>query len=162
MRTLTIATALTTLLMAAAALILMLAYDGATAGPVPDVVVNTIHDPGDGICDDDCTLREAIPAANLTPGTTIVFNIPGCPPACTISLVADDLPPVSANGTVIDGTSEPDYNNTPIVIVDGSVLASGEAGIYLWACAASLVGNAGGRPCASHAGEGVRGAGSDG
>ncbi|HUF54340.1 MAG TPA: right-handed parallel beta-helix repeat-containing protein [Dehalococcoidia bacterium] len=135
MRTLTIAAALTTLVIAAAALVLVLAYDDASAGPVPpDLVVNTIDDPGDGNCDvAECTLREAITAANLAPGSTIVFNIPGCPPACTISPPTDDLPAVTADGTVIDGTSEPDYANTPIVIVDGSALASGEAGIYLWA-----------------------------
>lgn len=41
--------------------------------------VTSIIDPGDGVCNAaDCTLREAIEAANVSPGAEeIVFNIPG-------------------------------------------------------------------------------------
>src|SRR5205807_10664088 len=45
-------------------------------------IVNSTADPGTGVCDDvECTLREAITAANAHAGTdTIVFNIPGTGP----------------------------------------------------------------------------------
>lgn len=69
---------------------------GATAvtlGPAPvPFVVNSVADPGTGTCDlTECTLREAIDAANATSGAdTIEFNIPlaqctGPGGACTIA-----------------------------------------------------------------------------
>lgn len=92
--------------------------DGADAVNSTYTVTN-VDDPGDGSCDATCSLRDAITLANGNPNHTIAFDIAGCPPACTIS-VASGLPDITANGTHIDGTTEPNYAGTPIVIVDGT------------------------------------------
>src|SRR4030095_3590474 len=56
-------------------------------------VVTKTADTNDGVCDADCSLREAVVAANTNAGADVVtFNIPssdtGCTPAnvCTIRL----------------------------------------------------------------------------
>jgi len=67
----------------------------------PSFVVNTTGDPGgDGFCSaDECTLREAITAANAAAGTdTITFDIPGAGPH-TISLLTA-LPNISTNTNI--------------------------------------------------------------
>ncbi|HNB64921.1 MAG TPA: DUF4347 domain-containing protein, partial [Rhodocyclaceae bacterium] len=67
------------------------------------------------------SLREAITAANATAGTdTIRFSIPDALAggAHTLSL-ATDLPTVT-DAVVIDGTTEPDFAGTPVVVLDGS------------------------------------------
>ena len=67
------------------------------------------------------SLREAITAANATAGTdTIRFSIPDAlaGSAHTLSL-ATDLPTVT-DAVVIDGTTEPDFAGTPVVVLDGS------------------------------------------
>lgn len=83
------------------------------------IIVVTNVDDVDNICNENCTLREAINAANSTPGSTITFNIPSCPAGCTIVL-GGALPTVTANGTTIDGTSEPDFAGIPLIEIDGS------------------------------------------
>jgi CSLREA domain-containing protein len=61
--------------------------------------VTSASDPGDGVCDSTCTLREAIAAANAAAGDDsiifdpVVFNTPQ-----TISLQNDSLPTVQNNG----------------------------------------------------------------
>ena len=92
--------------------------DGADAVNSTYFVTN-VDDPGDGSCDATCSLRDAITLANANPNHTIAFDIAGCPPACTIS-VASGLPDITGTGTHIDGTTEPNYAGTPIVIVDGT------------------------------------------
>ena len=84
--------------------------------------VNSANDATDpeGCDDTHCSLREAITKANTNGFDTIIaFNLSNCPPACTIS-PQTTLPNVSADDTVIDGTTEPDYDGTPIVTIDGS------------------------------------------
>lgn len=68
--------------------------------------VNSTADPGDGVCDaTQCTLREAITAANATPGLdTIAFNIPGSGPH-TIQ-PASALPTIT-DPVTIDGYTQP-------------------------------------------------------
>jgi CSLREA domain-containing protein len=53
--------------------------DGACdVGSYEHLVVTSIVDPGDGVCDADCTLREALIAANTTPGADVItFNTDG-------------------------------------------------------------------------------------
>jgi len=64
------------------------------------------------------SLREAILAADNTPGTnTIAFNIPGSGPQ-TISL-ASALPAIT-NAVTIDGSSQPGFTGTPLVRIDGN------------------------------------------
>ena len=82
--------------------------------PAPLVVTKTA-DTDDGVCDSDCSLREAITASNNFPGAdTIQFDIPGsdlgCNPTtgvCTISLsvLLGALPAISAPVT-IDGYTQ--------------------------------------------------------
>jgi CSLREA domain-containing protein len=69
--------------------------------------VNSMVDPGNGVCNvTQCTLREAIDAANTNPGAdTIEFDIPGAGPH-TISPVGSSLPEITKPVT-IDGYSEP-------------------------------------------------------
>jgi CSLREA domain-containing protein len=81
-------------------------------------VVNATADPGDGQCepvspDHDCTLREAMTAANLHPGSMIRFEIPtsgpnadsGCVSGlCTISPTSN-LPPIT-KPVFIDGYTQ--------------------------------------------------------
>ncbi|NJN15410.1 MAG: CSLREA domain-containing protein, partial [Oscillochloris sp.] len=67
--------------------------------------VNSSADPGDGTCDGtECTLREAITAANATAGAdTITFAIPGAGPHEIV--LAGGLPAVSETLT-IDGLTQ--------------------------------------------------------
>src|SRR3954470_509598 len=87
------------------------------------LTVNTTADDDDGTCAPltqltDCTLREAITASNATAGVadTIAFNIPGAGPH-TVA-VASDLPRIT-DPVVIDGTTEPDFSGSPVVVVTG-------------------------------------------
>ncbi len=83
------------------------------------LTVNSAADPGDGFClAAECTLREAIDAANTVVGLdTIAFNIPG-PGPHTIS-PGSALPTIT-DSVIIDGTSEPDFAGTPIIELDGT------------------------------------------
>jgi CSLREA domain-containing protein len=83
-------------------------------------LVTTTDDPGDGNCaTNGCTLREAITAANsdITPDTDIInFSLPGSGPYV--------ISPTSALPTItqpisLDGTSEPEYDGDPLVVIDG-------------------------------------------
>jgi CSLREA domain-containing protein len=81
------------------------AYESAKQ-PGPTFVVNSLEDSNDGACDiapgGNCTLREAINAANsLTGANTISFNLDG-----EIGLLSS-LPVISdASGLTIDGTGQ--------------------------------------------------------
>jgi len=86
--------------------------------------------PSDGVCDTDdsagdgpCTLRAAIEQANATPNIDastpdgIDFDIPGSGPHV---IEPDSYRPQVAEAVVIDGTSEPDYTGSPVVVLDGA------------------------------------------
>jgi len=80
--------------------------------------VNAADDLDDGSCDDShCSLREAINAANANPGAdSITFNIPGPGPHV---IMLTDLLTISDNQTYIDGSSQPGYSGSPIIVLDG-------------------------------------------
>jgi hypothetical protein len=84
-----------------------------------NVVTNTL-DVGLG------SLRAAIYYANDHPGTTIHFNIPTNDPGFSNGVytiyTTGELPPLVANGTVIDATTQPGYTNHPVVALNGSKL----------------------------------------
>jgi CSLREA domain-containing protein len=82
-------------------------------------VVNSTADPGDGVCNaTECTLREAINAANATANTdTLQFNIPGTG-AHTIQPTSP-LPTIT-NPVIMDGTTQPGYSGTPLIVLDGT------------------------------------------
>ena len=89
----------------------------AAAGPF---VVNTNNDVDDGLCDFvHCSLREAINAANLSPGNQIWFNIPGGG-VHVISVGSScggcQLPDVTAP-TAIRGDTQPGYAGSPLIEV---------------------------------------------
>ncbi|MCJ7667208.1 MAG: CSLREA domain-containing protein, partial [Anaerolineae bacterium] len=102
------------------------------------VTVNSTTDPGDGICNStECTLREAINAANAFAGENIIsFNIPinspGCNGVtCTITL-SSDLPAINglSTGTTIDGTTQAFYQGDtnpygPEIEISGESLGPG-------------------------------------
>lgn len=80
--------------------------------------VTKTADTNDGTCDTDCSFREAISAANAG-GTaaSIHFSIPG---SGTHSIQLNSgLPAISAPVT-IDGTSQPSYNGTLLIEINGS------------------------------------------
>ncbi|MGB5933399.1 MAG: CSLREA domain-containing protein [Anaerolineae bacterium] len=88
-------------------LLCLLAALGTATGSPDTFIVNSTADPGDGTCDaTECTLREAIDAANAIPGSDIEFNIPitdtgymvsGITGTWTISLTSS-LPTLSGRG----------------------------------------------------------------
>ena len=80
--------------------------------------VNAADDVDDGACDDShCSLREAVNAANANPGAdSITFDIPG--PGPHVILMTDMLT-VSDDQTRIDGSSQPGYPGSPIIVLDG-------------------------------------------
>jgi CSLREA domain-containing protein len=89
------------------------------------LTVNTADDHDDGVCStSDCTLREAIRAANaqLGPDTIRFAVLSG---AQTIHLVSA-LPAVTDTAT-IDGTTQPGWFAPPLITIDGSGIASNGA-----------------------------------
>jgi CSLREA domain-containing protein len=86
--------------------------------------VNSIADPGVGTCDpEQCTLREAIVAANGNAGAdTIAFEIPGS--GVHTIVVGDDLPVIQQT-TLVDGTTEDDYAGTPLIEINGAAVVNG-------------------------------------
>lgn len=80
--------------------------------------VNAADDVDDGSCDDShCSLREAINAANANPGAdSITFDIPG--PGPHVILLTGMLT-ISDDETRIDGSSQPGYSGSPVIVLDG-------------------------------------------
>src|SRR6476661_9463090 len=79
--------------------------------------VTKTADTNDNVCDADCSLREAIIAANNNPGQdTIAFSIGSGPK--TISPTSA-LPTISES-VIIDGTTQPGFAGSPIIELDGS------------------------------------------
>ena len=82
--------------------------------------VNSTADPGDGICGaSECTLREAISAANAAPGTDTINFDPAVFSPGTIAPTIP-LPPLTNAGITIDGSGSS-------VTLDGSLLNPGIA-----------------------------------
>ena len=89
------------------------------------LTVTSAADPGDGVCDETCTLRDAILEANARPGPDRIEFAIGSGPA-TIR-PRQPLPFLEDPGTVVDGTSQPGYAGRPLIMLDGrnAPLASG-------------------------------------
>jgi len=89
------------------------------------VVTNT----SDGPSPSPFSLRWAILQVNAATGPgAIQFNIPGGG-VQSIQLTSP-LPPI-VNPVVIDGTTEPEHQNSPLIQLDGSQLASGSDGLVI-------------------------------
>ena len=69
------------------------------------LTVNSTADPGDGVCDaTECTLREAIAAANANPGTDMIeFNLSGAGPH---TIQPTSALPAITDPVVIDGYTQ--------------------------------------------------------
>ena len=90
--------------------------------------VNTLDDHNDGTCNaSDCTLREAINAANSTPGhDTIVFTVTGVIPITTSLPTLSDT---DNSGVTINGDTNGD--GVPDVALYGSGTTTGTSGIRI-------------------------------
>jgi hypothetical protein len=90
---------------------------GPPAVPLTNIVTTTA-DVGPG------SLRAAIYYATDHPGTTVKFNIPTSDPGYSNGVfnihLTGHLPPLVANGMVIDGSTQPGFTNQPVIVVDAS------------------------------------------
>jgi CSLREA domain-containing protein len=108
-----------------------------SAGParaaLVQYAVDSADDHDDGSCSaGDCTLREAILAANLDgQDSLILFNIPG--PGPHVITVTSLLPPLTENGTTIDGMTQPGYGPGPAVVLAGDYTIPVPVGLEIWA-----------------------------
>ncbi len=94
------------------------------------LTVNKVADSDDGACTtNDCTLREAINAANAQAGLdTISFDFDDpADAAAPYTIQPGSALPVITDPVVIDGTSQPDFASCalgPVVVLDGSLAGS--------------------------------------
>ena len=115
-------------LIAAALTSLLLAFPA-----VADTYIVTTTDDTEAPLDGELSLREAILAANGNPGTdTIQFDIDnatfGAPPHSILvgsGTPADLALPDITDPVTIDGTSEPDFTSSPVVVLDGTAATAG-------------------------------------
>ncbi len=101
---------------------------------VATVTIEVVREGGDALVvtntnpDGGGSLRSAIAFANDNPNgsvpDTISFNIPGTGPT---RIRLSSLLPVVTEAVVIDATTQPGYNGTPIVIIDGENIDLGSA-----------------------------------
>ena len=92
--------------------------------------VTKTADTNDGVCDADCSLREAIIAANNNPGQdTIAFSIGSG--AKTISPTSEL--PVINDSVIIDGTTQPGFAGNPIIEISGANAGVNKNGLMLGA-----------------------------
>src|SRR6185369_8322869 len=92
------------------------------AGPLPlspgmTFVVTKVADTADGVCNADCSFREAIIAANANPGLdNITFNIgTGLKTIFPLSIL-----PLISDPVNLDATTQPGFSGTPLIEIDGS------------------------------------------
>lgn len=92
-------------------------------------VVNSTADPGVGGCTPpECTLREAILAANANPGgDLIIFSIP--PGGAQTITPGSPLPPITGPVT-IGGTTQPGFAGSPLIRLNGAA-AGATSGLTL-------------------------------
>jgi len=90
--------------------------------------VTKTADTNDGLCNADCSLREAITAANNTPGQdTITFSIGSG--AKTISPLTA-LPKITES-VIIDGTTQAGFAGMPLIEIDGTNASPNIPGLRL-------------------------------
>src|SRR3989442_15873634 len=90
------------------------------------LTVNTADDHNDGICNAaDCTLREAIIAANA--GDTISFNIPGSGVHTINATNGFSI----TKAVTIDGTSQPGFGGPPLIEISGGSAGGGVKGFHV-------------------------------
>ncbi|MCP5144159.1 MAG: DUF4347 domain-containing protein [Gammaproteobacteria bacterium] len=78
--------------------------------------------------DNRISLREAITAANNSPGPdTIIFNVPGVTAVITVT---SPLPSIT-DTLVIDGTTDPNFSDHPVIELRGAAAGAGANGLVL-------------------------------
>src|SRR5690606_38776524 len=88
------------------------------------LTVTKTADTNDGACDADCSLREAIAAANVASGSTIAFNIPtsdaGFAGGVFTITPASALPALTGD-TLVDGSTQAGYvaGGAPKIVLNG-------------------------------------------
>ena len=88
---------------------------------LPQLLVNSVADPGDGDCDTTCTLRDALQRlAEEGIPQRIIFDLPLGADGVALIRVRLPLPLIETPGAVIDGTSQPGYLDRPIIFLEGS------------------------------------------
>ena len=99
--------------------------------------VNKTDDHDDGLCDSgDCTLREAINAANANLGAdTIAFNIPG---TGVRRITPTSGLPIVTESVTIDGTTQAGFAGTPIIELHGFGLTT--PGLHIAANSSTIKG----------------------
>jgi hypothetical protein len=90
-----------------------------------NIVVTNTNDSGPG------SLRQAILDANVDPvsADTITFDIPG-PGPHTITPVTP-LPSIQSQLVTIDGTTEPDFDGSPVVELSGAIVGTSGNGLTI-------------------------------
>jgi CSLREA domain-containing protein len=102
------------------------------------LTVNTADDHDDGICDDaDCTLREAIRIANMDGQDDLIAFDLSAQHRITIS---SPLPVLTEDGTVINGTTDPDFVAEPVIILAGDLSVPVSVGIEIRAARCAVIG----------------------
>ncbi len=126
--------------LAVALLALGLLLLAASPARAADFTVNSMGDPGTGGCNtSECTLREAIDAANNAPGAdNIKFGIPEGTGTKTISPTSA-LPQVT-DPLTIDGTTQPGYAGTPVIELSGANAGPSTSGLRITAGSSTIKG----------------------
>src|SRR3954462_7280292 len=85
--------------------------------PGPGFVVTSAADTDGQSCGPDCTLRQAINAANAAPGADVIRFAIG---SGAQTIVPTSPLPTITDAVTIDGASQPGYAGTPLIELDGS------------------------------------------
>ncbi|MBT8079470.1 MAG: CSLREA domain-containing protein, partial [Gammaproteobacteria bacterium] len=100
-----------------------------TTASAATFTVTKTADTNDGSCDADCSLHEAIVAANATGGPhTIAFSVPPADPGFTggvaVFTMTTALPPITRNGVTVDGTTQTTNrgNTNPVTLGIGGTV----------------------------------------
>jgi CSLREA domain-containing protein len=106
------------------------------AGPL---IVNSTSDPGDGVCDAvECTLREAIDAANAHAGIDVINFSIGLGGAQTI-LPSSPLPAI-VDQVVLDATTQPGFAGMPLIELNGAFAGPDADGLMVSASHSTIRG----------------------
>lgn len=109
---------------------------GAAPLTAATLTVSKTADTNDGVCNVDCSLREAIAVANGNGSgvtDTIAFGIAG-----TFSPTSA-LPAISTP-TILDGTTAPGWSSAPVVRIDGASAGAAVDGLVVSAASSSIKG----------------------
>ena len=102
----------------------------APAAGAATFTVNTIVDGPAGACDiEQCTLREAILAANTSPENDLIAFSIGT--GLQTIRPTSQLPNITGAGTTIDGTTQPGFATTPVIELSGELIEVDAIGLLV-------------------------------